>query len=100
MLSGFVSWPEELAARYIADGAWRDGTLAELPTRWARTFGSAPALTHRGRRWSYQELSEDVEAVAAGLLRSGIAAQDRVVLQLPNSADFVIATTRTPGAAN
>ncbi|GAA3003903.1 (2,3-dihydroxybenzoyl)adenylate synthase [Streptomyces lactacystinicus] len=40
------------------------------------------------RRWTYAELDLRADRMAAGLLARGIRAGDRVVVQLPNAAEF------------
>ena len=57
-----------------------------------RAFGKRDALVDRpaGRRWSYAELAADVDALALGLLRLGIAKGDRVGIWAPNCAEWVL----------
>ncbi|TWS24361.1 AMP-binding protein [Tsukamurella sputi] len=87
-------FPEEFAARYRAAGYWTSETFADfLPDAVAR-FGDAEALVaqdHTGTpvRLSYRELDRAAAVTAVGLRAKGIAAGDRVVLQLPNTAEFV-----------
>ncbi|MFZ2529789.1 MAG: AMP-binding protein [Rhodococcus sp. (in: high G+C Gram-positive bacteria)] len=49
------------------------------------------ALVERasGRRWTYAELAAEVDALALGLLRAGIAKGDRVGIWAPNCAEWV-----------
>lgn len=42
-----------------------------------------------GRRWTYSELSAEVDAVALGLLALGVAVGDRVGIWAPNCAEWV-----------
>jgi fatty-acyl-CoA synthase len=57
-----------------------------------RTFGERDALIDRaaGRRWTYNELATDVDALARGLLAMGIEKGDRVGIWAPNCAEWVI----------
>ncbi|WP_433578412.1 (2,3-dihydroxybenzoyl)adenylate synthase [Nocardia brasiliensis] len=91
-LDGFTPWPSEFAARYRQLGYWGTDTLAELPRRWAEIFGAATALVHYGTgvRMDYAELDRRVDRMAAGFREHGIAAGDRVVVQLPNHPEFVV----------
>ena len=50
-----------------------------------------PAIHFLGRRWTYAEVADAVERVAAGLQARGIAKGDRVGLCLPNTPFFVVA---------
>src|SRR5689334_17120766 len=43
-----------------------------------------------GRRWTYAELDRDVDALAVGLLRTGIAKGDRVGIWAPNCAEWTL----------
>ncbi len=43
------------------------------------------------REWTYRELARDAAGLAAGLQRRGIRAGDRVLIQLENCPEFVIA---------
>ncbi|MGC3000513.1 (2,3-dihydroxybenzoyl)adenylate synthase [Streptomyces sp. G35A] len=85
------TWPAEFAARYRAAGYWRGETFGQmLRTRAEQHPGRIavvdPAGT--GRRWSYAELDDRADRMAAGLRAAGIGRGDRVVVQLPNIAEF------------
>jgi acyl-CoA synthetase (AMP-forming)/AMP-acid ligase II len=72
----------------VADGATLfrtliDETAAEQPER--------VALEDRGARFSYDGLAELVRSAAAQLAGLGVARGDRVLITLPNSAEFLIA---------
>jgi fatty-acyl-CoA synthase len=55
-------------------------------------YGAREALVDRpaGRRWTYAELAADVDAVALGLLATGIGKGDRVGIWAPNCAEWTI----------
>ncbi|WP_281404322.1 (2,3-dihydroxybenzoyl)adenylate synthase [Streptomyces roseirectus] len=88
MLDGCTPWPDELAARYRASGHWRGETFDRLLRAWARAHPHRTALVHRERRLSYAGLEAAADRVARRLAGLGIAAGDRVVLQLPNIPEF------------
>lgn len=90
LLPGCVAWPTEFAHRYRAAGYWRGDSLGELLRSWARRAGDKTALVSGADRISYAELDRQADAMAAGLPALGIGARDRVVVQLPNTADFVV----------
>ena len=48
-----------------------------------------------GRRWTYRQLSDDVESLAGGLLGSGVAIGDRVGIWSPNCPEWVLAQYAT-----
>ena len=90
-LPGFVPWPAELARRYRERGYWAGVDLHGDFAASAARHPSRTALVCGERRWTYAELARDIERVAAGLHELGLRARDRVLLQLPNVAEFHIA---------
>jgi fatty-acyl-CoA synthase len=61
----------------------------------ARTVAAFPerdALVERasGRRWTYEQFSDDVDAVALGLLDLGVVKGDRVGIWAPNCAEWML----------
>ncbi len=89
MLSGFIPWKSDLAKRYTAAGYWEDRTIADMVYAVAERMPDKVALIEAERRISYAQLRQRVERTAFGLLRAGIGNNDRVVMQLPNSLEFV-----------
>jgi fatty-acyl-CoA synthase len=67
-------------------------TIGENLRRIAAASGGQEALVDvpSGRRWTYQQLDADVDAVAIGLLAAGIEAGDRVGIWAPNCAEWVL----------
>ncbi|AWL41139.1 MULTISPECIES: (2,3-dihydroxybenzoyl)adenylate synthase [unclassified Streptomyces] len=90
MLEGCTPWPGERARRYRAAGHWRGENLADLLSATAATHHDRTALVLGGRRLTFAELDRRVARTAAGFVERGIAAGDRVVVQLPNVPEFVI----------
>lgn len=90
MLDGCVAWPEETAARYRRAGFWRGETLGALLRRTTRRNPDRIALVAKDSRWTYAELDARIDRRAAGLAEYGITVGDRVVVQLPNAAEFVV----------
>ncbi|MBL7632514.1 (2,3-dihydroxybenzoyl)adenylate synthase [Frankia nepalensis] len=81
--------PAEAAARYRAEGYWRDETLGELLRGWASAYGASTAIVAGERGLTYAELDAEADDLAAGLREIGIGAGDRVVVHLPNRAELV-----------
>jgi fatty-acyl-CoA synthase len=55
-------------------------------------FGGREALVDvpSGRRWTYEQLNADVDALAYGLIQAGIEAGDRVGIWAPNCPEWVL----------
>lgn len=87
-LQGFTPWPSEIAARYRAAGYWTGETFGAMLRARARQYPMRPALVCGARRWTYRELDARSDQLAAGFARLGIGPRDRVVVQLPNVAEF------------
>ncbi|MFI2606621.1 (2,3-dihydroxybenzoyl)adenylate synthase [Kitasatospora sp. NPDC018619] len=94
--AGFTPYPAEYAERYRAAGYWRGETFGRMLRERAAAHGERTAVVDPGghsvasaeRRWTYAELDRRADRMAAGLLARGIRAGDRVVVQLPNAAEF------------
>lgn len=91
LLAGCVGWPPEFIERYRAIGYWSGETFGEMLHQRAQYSPTKLAVICGVRRWSYGELDRRADQVAAGLLNLGIRSRDRVVLQLPNIAEFLVA---------
>lgn len=91
MSNAFTPWPANLAARYRRAGYWRGDVLGELLRPVARTDPDRVAVVARGRRHSYAELDRWADELGAGLLELGIGRGERVVVQLANQVEFVVA---------
>lgn len=84
------TWPEEFAARYRAAGWWRGETFGGMLRERAAAHPDRIAIVDPAtdRRWTYGELDARADRLAAGMLARGIVPGDRVVVQLPNIAEF------------
>ncbi|MFC5248060.1 (2,3-dihydroxybenzoyl)adenylate synthase [Streptomyces nigrescens] len=85
-------WPAEFAERYRAAGYWRGETFGGMLRERAAAHPDRTALIDPapGRRtWTYRELDERADRLAAGFAARGIAKGDRVVVQLPNTGAFI-----------
>ena len=65
-------------------------TLGSLPQRAAERWGGREALCFEGRRWSFGELSSEVDRAARGLMALGVQPGERVSLWMVNRAEWVI----------
>ncbi|MFI6353331.1 AMP-binding protein [Streptomyces sp. NPDC050743] len=90
-LDGFTPWPEDAALVYRRAGYWQGRPLPELLRDWAREHGPHTALVHGTTRLTYFRLDRRVSRMAAGLRLRGVEPGRRVVVQLPNTPEFVVA---------
>lgn len=88
-LEGVVGYPEEFAERYRQAGYWTGHTIDDLLRTAARRRPEHVAVIEGERRFTYAELDAKAERLAAGLAADGLRRGDRVVVQLPNTADYV-----------
>jgi long-chain acyl-CoA synthetase len=65
-------------------------SLGQVLPHAARTFGDQTALVIEGRSFSFRELDDLSDALAASLARMGIRAGDRVTLYAPNSWEWIV----------
>jgi 2,3-dihydroxybenzoate-AMP ligase len=90
-LHGVVPHPATAVQRYRATGAWGARSLPAAFRQAAGTHAGRTALITPDTRLTYRELDARSDAVAAGLLSSGLRPGERVLLQLTNSAPAVVA---------
>src|SRR5581483_6526413 len=85
-------WPAECAERYTAKGYWEGHAIGDRLHAAADATPDAVALVDGDRRLTYRQLAERADAVAMRLAALGLRPDDRLVVQLPNTAEFVILT--------
>ncbi len=66
-------------------------TLVNLLANSVSHFADAEAVVHAGRRVSYRQLWQQVQAVAVFLQQNGLQKGDRVALLLGNSVEYIAA---------
>lgn len=90
---GFVPFPPDRAAAYRASGYWAgrtlDTVLADAAARWPDKVAVVDAATGQGL--TFAELDERARRAATGLGALGIAAGERILVQLPNGPQFAVA---------
>ncbi len=91
MLHGYTPWAEDAARRYRAQGHWENLGIAEMVQRSIARRPDKVALVAGAQRITYRQLGETVARLACRLVEAGLKPRDRVVVQLPNSAEFVYA---------
>lgn len=84
------NWPADYAERYRELGLWEGKTFGTRVDEWAAAYGDSTAIVDGEQRISYRDLANRATLVANGLRSLGIRAGDAVLLQLPNSAEFIV----------
>lgn len=87
-----VPWPEEVAARYVAQGYWQQCALGEYLVTAAEATPDAVALVDGELRLTYRELLARVDGAAHRMRDLGLRPDDRIIIQLPNGWEFVVLT--------
>jgi 2,3-dihydroxybenzoate-AMP ligase len=88
-LEGVTPYPPEFVAHYRALGFWEDRSMAQFFDDICEQFAVRVALVANGERITYWQLAIRAERLALHLLRLGLRPLDRVVMQLPNTPEFV-----------
>ena len=81
-------FPDEFAARYRAAGHWRGETFPSFLRQRAQAHPDRIAIVGGAHRWTYDELLARSEHAARGFLGLGLEPGARVIVQLPNIAEF------------
>jgi 2,3-dihydroxybenzoate-AMP ligase len=90
VLEGVVPFPPEFAKRYREKGYWIDKSLAQEYRIAFDKYEKRVALLDRDRSITYGELDRMSTNLALNLLEIGFHPLDRIVVQLPNVAEFVV----------
>ncbi|QXI32358.1 (2,3-dihydroxybenzoyl)adenylate synthase [Pseudomonas promysalinigenes] len=77
--------------RYLESGALQSSTLLDCLGKWAVQYGERTALQDDCERLTYRQLDQRSTALASLLKARGLVADDKVILQLPNSCGFCVA---------
>ncbi len=92
MREGFVPWPQDAAAEYVAKGYWRGEPLGAQLWRGAQEHGDREALVDGQTRLTYRQLAETCDGLAVRLRDLGLRAGETVLVQLPNTWELVVLT--------
>ncbi len=91
MLEGTRPFPKELVNLYYEKRWWFGIPLGEMLDRTCDLYPYKEALVAEGMRLTYRQLKEWTDRAAITFLQLGIEKLDRVLLQIPNWAEFVFA---------
>lgn len=92
-----AGWPEQFRARYRELGHWTGETLADFVSDRTGRFADRTAVVGRDAhgaavRWTYAELGARVDQAARRFAACGIEQGDRVIVTLPNIAEYLACT--------
>jgi non-ribosomal peptide synthetase component E (peptide arylation enzyme) len=90
-LEGANPYPEGIIKEYTAKGWWLDLTYGDVLDRAAERYPDKMAVIDDRTSLTYQELKERVDRLAIAFLRMGITKFDRIIFQLPNRHEFLLA---------
>jgi non-ribosomal peptide synthetase component E (peptide arylation enzyme) len=88
--SPFPTFSPDYRRRFIEAGLWLDRTLYDYFAETAGRFPDRVALVAGDRRITFASWADEVERVAAGLVRLGITKGDIVSVQLPNWPEMCV----------
>jgi 2,3-dihydroxybenzoate-AMP ligase/mycobactin salicyl-AMP ligase len=91
VIEGANSFPKEWADIYRRKRWWLDIPLGEMLDRTSDLYPYKEALVSGDVRMTFRQLREKADQAALALLELGIQKLDRVLLQIPNWAEFVYA---------
>ena len=88
VLNGVNPYPKEFVNRYYQKRWWSGLTLGEMLDRTCDLYPHKEALVAGEVRLTYAQLREWTDRAAIVFLELGIEKRDRVLLQIPNWAEF------------
>jgi len=91
MLEGTNPFPKEFVNLYYEKRWWLGIPLGEMLDRSCVLYPNKEALVAEGVRLTYRQLKEWTDRAAIAFVELGIKTLDRVLLQIPNWAEFVYA---------
>lgn len=91
-IDGVVPWPEDAVQRYREAGYWRGKSLGSYVAERVRLHPETIALVDGPTRMTYRRLWDASASFAQALLDLNLTPGNRIVLQLPNSWEFVALT--------
>lgn len=90
-LQGVVPYPDEMIEKYVAGGWWSNLTYGDILDRSAQRYPDKLAIIDDSVTITYRQLKDKVDRLAIAFLELGIKKHDRILFQLPNRHEFIIA---------
>lgn len=92
LANGFTRFPEARAEAYRQAGYWQGKALDSILDEAAQRWPDKAAVVDASGTYSFAELDALADRIGAALAAQGILQGDRVLVQLPNSREFAVAT--------
>ena len=90
-LEGAVPYPPEAIREYVEKGWWLNLTFGDVLDRSVTNHAEKTAVIDDRVRLTYAQLKEKVDRFAIALLNLGVKKYDRILIQLPNRHEFLVA---------
>jgi 2,3-dihydroxybenzoate-AMP ligase len=90
-IDGVIAWPHDFASLYRERGYWRGTPLGRAFDASVALHRHRVALVDGERRLTYGDLGVLVDRLACHLAERGLHSGARVIFQLPNVVEFVVA---------
>jgi len=90
MMAKFPIFSPEYRRRFVDSGLWLDRTMYDYFSETVRRVPDEVAIVAGGRRITFAQWADEVERLAAGMVRLGITQGDIVSVQLPNWPEMCV----------
>ncbi len=89
-LEGAVPYPREVIEEYVRNGWWPNQTYVDVFERAVGRDPERESLVDDRRRLRWIDVEREVATLACALRDQGVGRYDRVVVQLPNRAEYLV----------
>ncbi|WP_370978712.1 (2,3-dihydroxybenzoyl)adenylate synthase [Agaribacterium sp. ZY112] len=86
----FSNWPEAEQRYYREQGFWKDISICHELDRRAKSHPESNAIICGERTFTYRQLHQQIDTLAAAFIDLGCRFGDHAVIHLPNIAEFYI----------
>ncbi len=98
-LVGAFSYSDSVIKEYTSQGFWLNMTYGDILDRHTELYPDRTAFIEDNTNFSitFGQLKEKVDRFAIALLKMGIKKNDRIIVQLPNRHEFIVAFLAAQG---
>lgn len=76
--------------KYQTVEGWNNSTIADGMSEWCEKYSESICIISKDKKITYAEIGRLISETAIGLMNMGIQLKDRVILQLPNSINYIL----------